>query len=118
MKGPSAMASLAGSFLVAKSILQDPSFVRTVVFLLQHGDEGALGLVINRPASLKGLPFPVFIGGPCDSSGFLMLHGHPEWTDSAEGADALAPGIYLGDASCLNRAGEDRASGDKPRRYR
>ena len=38
----------AGRFLVASRSLQDPHFARTVVYLLQHDDQGTLGLVINR----------------------------------------------------------------------
>ncbi len=102
--------SYAGCFLIAKPVLQDPNFKSTVVFLLAHNAEGAFGLVVNRPAEAEGLPWPVFAGGPCPSPGLLMLHGHPDWTEPAEDAEALdkepelAPGIYSGDATCLDRA--------------
>jgi len=101
--------SYAGCFLIAKPILQDPNFKRTVVFLLAHNTEGAFGLVINRPADTKGLPWPVFLGGPCPSPGLIMLHGHADWTEPEEDDEAankehqLAPGIYSGDAACLDR---------------
>ena len=92
------MPSLAGSFLVARHVLKESSFRQTVVLLLQHGDEGAFGLVINRPAAVEGVPFPIFAGGPCESEGLLMLHGHPEWMDEPS---TVAPGIFMGDSSCL-----------------
>jgi putative transcriptional regulator len=101
--------SYAGCFLIAKPILQDPNFRRTVVFLLAHNAEGAFGLVVNRPAETTGLPWPVFLGGPCPSPGLIMLHGHVDWTEPAEDEDVadkehqLAPGIYSGDAVCLDR---------------
>ncbi len=44
------MESLAGSLLVATPILIDPNFFRTVVLLLQHDDEGCVGVVLNRPS--------------------------------------------------------------------
>jgi putative transcriptional regulator len=88
------MASLAGSFLVARPVLRDPSFKQTVVLLLQHGDEGAFGLVVNRRAKVKGAPFPVFSGGPCPSQGFFMVHGHPDWAEPD--TMPIAPGIYVG----------------------
>ncbi len=112
------MASLAGSFLIARPVLQDPSFIRTVVLVLQHGADGAFGLVVNRPAPIEGLPFPVFVGGPCESSGYLMLHGHPEWVEAADDGDTdpLAPGVFMGDASCLGRINDLPAG--KARRYR
>jgi putative transcriptional regulator len=101
--------SYAGCFLIAKPVLQDPNFKRTVVFLLAHNAEGAFGLVVNRQAEAEGLPWPVFVGGPCPSPGLIMLHGHPEWAepeeDDAESVKEreLAPGIYSGDAACLDR---------------
>jgi putative transcriptional regulator len=42
--------SLAGHFLVASRYLRDPNFARSVVLMIQHTDEGAMGVVINRPS--------------------------------------------------------------------
>ena len=44
-----ARASLAGQLLVATDVLRDPRFHHTVVYLLHHGDTGAMGVVVNRP---------------------------------------------------------------------
>jgi len=101
------MSSLAGSFLVARPVLQDPNFRQSVVLMLQHGSEGAFGLVVNRPAKTQGLPFPVFNGGPCKAQGLMMVHGHTEWP----GGDAkgVAPGIFLGDAACLKMAADAKS---------
>jgi putative transcriptional regulator len=103
--------SLAGSFLVAQPSLIDPNFLRTVVLILAHNEDGAFGLVVNRPATKAGLPFPVFHGGPCPAPGLFMLHGHPDWVeDDSQELDEegpqreVAPGIFLGDADCLKRA--------------
>src|SRR5712664_4083721 len=100
------MKSLAGTFLVARPVLEDPSFRRAVVLLLQHGPEGAFGLIVNRQVRATGLPFPVYRGGPCESPGMFMLHGHSEcatttttaWrrasssaTPSAPSASAISP---------------------------
>lgn len=108
------MASLTGSFLVARTVLQDPSFNQTVVLLLQHSEEGAFGLVVNRPAPAKGLPFPLYKGGPCKCDGLLLLHGQPDWVDSEddEEPEGIAPGIFLGDASLFNRIKDDLPDGD------
>jgi putative transcriptional regulator len=101
------MLSLAGSFLVARPVLKDPSFAQSVVLLLQHSADGTFGLVVNRRALAQGVPFPVFVGGPCASEGLFMLHGHEEWVEPAEKLErAVAPGIYLGDSSCVSRVGE------------
>lgn len=44
--------SLDGQLLVATPRLVDPNFVRTVILVLNHDDDGALGVVINRPSML------------------------------------------------------------------
>jgi putative transcriptional regulator len=41
--------TLRGQLLVAAPVLSDPNFHRTVVFLAEHGEEGAMGIVLNRP---------------------------------------------------------------------
>ena len=101
------MPSFAGSFLVARHSLNDPNFRQTVVLILQHGPDGAFGVVVNRRLPVKELPYEVFAGGPCESPGLLLLHGHPEWA-SAEGEapNEVAPGIYLGGADAVARVGE------------
>ncbi|MCT2591283.1 YqgE/AlgH family protein [Streptomyces sp. N2-109] len=70
------VSSLTGRLLVASPVLSDPNFDRAVVLVLDHDDEGALGVVLNRPtpvgvgdilepwAELAGEPGVVFQGGP------------------------------------------------------
>jgi putative transcriptional regulator len=114
--------SLAGSFLVARPVLHDPNFAHSVVLLLAHSDEGAFGLVVNRPVPepVEGLPLPVFFGGPCPAPGLLMLHGRPDWhepdPDTEGDTGEVAPGIFVGDAACLERARE--AADEGPPRFR
>ena len=72
------MDSLAGNLLVATPILLDPNFFRTVVLLLQHDEDGCVGVVLNRPteelvadhlpdwASRVPEPHTVNFGGPVD----------------------------------------------------
>jgi putative transcriptional regulator len=101
------MSKLAGTFLVARPALRDPFFGRSVVLLLDHGAEGAFGLVLNRPAQAAELPFPVFIGGPCQPQGLLMLHGHADWVKKPdERPGEVCPGIFVGDTDTFNRLGE------------
>jgi putative transcriptional regulator len=68
--------TLRGQLLVATPRLTDPNFSRTVVLILEHGDDGAFGLVLNRPtgtvvadalgpwADVASAPDVVFLGGP------------------------------------------------------
>jgi putative transcriptional regulator len=99
------MSSFTGSFLVARPVLKDENFARTVVLILHHSEAGAYGVVVNRPGRAK-LTLPVYLGGPCESPGLVLLHGHSEWVDPEEENDEdsprqIAPGVFLGDASCL-----------------
>lgn len=45
------MQGLKGQFLIASPHLGDPNFYRSVVLMIQHDDQGAIGLVLNRPTS-------------------------------------------------------------------
>src|ERR1700678_4453845 len=68
--------SLAGQLLLASPSLLDPNFVRTVVLVGVHSEEGAMGVVLNRPSTVTvGEALPqlneavgafetVFVGGP------------------------------------------------------
>ena len=68
----------AGTLMVASPLLIDPNFYRTVVFLLQHDLEGAVGVVLNRPSEepvdshlpewVRRLEDPpvIFVGGPVE----------------------------------------------------
>ena len=51
---PSSPRSLAPAFLLSMPQLTDPNFNRTVVLLCQHNDNGAFGLVVNRPLVTTG----------------------------------------------------------------
>lgn len=79
-------ASRHGRLLVAAPALADPNFRRAVVLMLEHSDEGALGLVLNRPTPLvsrEALPagladlMPagerVFQGGPVQPEAVIVL---------------------------------------------
>ena len=92
------MSSLAGNFLIARPPLRDSFFGRTVILMLEHGPEGASGLVLNRPAKAKELVFPIFVGGPCELDRLLMIHGCKEWLDpeDEEAAIEICPGVYVG----------------------
>jgi putative transcriptional regulator len=74
-----------GRLLVATPPLDDPNFDRTVIYVLEHHDEGALGVVINRPTEeglgepldrwedLQASPPQVFAGGPVETDALIAL---------------------------------------------
>jgi putative transcriptional regulator len=77
--------SLRGHLLVARPELFDPNFRRSVVLIGEHNEEGALGVVINRPTPLtvaEAIPplapltkpgDRLFIGGPVEPEGAVVL---------------------------------------------
>lgn len=83
--GGKAMEPAPGRFLVAQRGLSGPYFSRTVIYLLQHDDEGSLGLVVNRPISYSAsdvLPtlegtqvgsYTLYNGGPVGVHMMIML---------------------------------------------
>ena len=82
---PAVNESVRGRLLVATPDLRDPNFSRTVVLMLEHGDEGALGVVLNRPielpvadvlpdwAHLSSAPACLFVGGPVAPTAVIGL---------------------------------------------
>src|SRR6202011_6083419 len=89
------MDSARGQLLIAGPGLIDPNFWRTVVLVIEHSDEGALGLVLNRPSETSvGEAVPqleqlidaderVYIGGPVQPSSVIVLAEFEDATDSA-----------------------------------
>ncbi|MFE2227419.1 YqgE/AlgH family protein [Streptomyces kronopolitis] len=104
------VSSLTGRLLVATPALADPNFDRAVVLLLDHDEEGSLGVVLNRPtpvgvadilapwAALAGEPGVVFQGGPVS-------------LDSALGV-AVVPGGLSGEGGIHSVDGAPAAGGD------
>jgi putative transcriptional regulator len=89
------MDSVRGQLLVAGPALLDPNFWRTVVLVVEHNEEGALGLVLNRPsetnvgeavpelAAVVGADDQLFIGGPVQPSAVIVLAQFGDPTDAA-----------------------------------
>lgn len=82
---------LKNHFLIAMPHMADPNFAQTVTFLVEHNEQGAMGLVINRPNGLnladvleqlrpETLPpalcqsLPIFNGGPVQTDRGFVLH--------------------------------------------
>ncbi|KRD27367.1 hypothetical protein ASE39_03565 [Acidovorax sp. Root267] len=99
MSFDSAPINLTHHFLIAMPGLEDESFSRSVVYLCEHSERGALGLIINKPSdiTLKGLfdkvdlslrredltKEPVFQGGPVQTERGFVLH-EPMLVDRVE----------------------------------
>jgi putative transcriptional regulator len=89
------MDSVRGQLLIAGPPLLDPNFWRTVVLVVEHSEEGALGLVLNRPSEttvgeaveelgeLVGEDERLFIGGPVQPSAVIVLAEFEDPSDAA-----------------------------------
>ncbi|MDH3579318.1 MAG: YqgE/AlgH family protein [Hyphomicrobiales bacterium] len=73
---PGASVYLTGQLLVASPELQDPNFSKTVVFMVDHGPDGALGIIINREigAGRIAMLMKGFGLKGADAKGKIMLH--------------------------------------------
>ncbi len=89
------MDSARGKLLIAGPGLLDPNFWRTVVLVVEHSEDGALGLVLNRPSEtsvhesvsqleeLVDGDEPLFIGGPVQPSSVIVLARLEDPSDAA-----------------------------------
>jgi putative transcriptional regulator len=95
-----------GALLVASPSLKDPHFRQSVVVIVEHGQGGTLGLVLNRSTKvllsealpdltvLKGSTHRVFAGGPVEPSRLLLLF---RLKDPPAGSRLIFDGVYIGD---------------------
>jgi putative transcriptional regulator len=113
------MESTRGQLLIAGPGLLDPNFWRTVVLIVEHSEDGALGLVLNRPSDttvgeavsgLERLLEPddtLHIGGPVQPSALIVLGQFEVPSDAAliafEDVGVLARGVDEGDGPHLQR---------------
>ena len=96
------MNSLRGMFLAASPHLPDPNFARSVVLMVEHHQEGALGLIINRQSEIRLQEFWDQIDSdPCPSEQFLSWGGPVEGqimclhVDPAYSEGEVIPGVQL-----------------------
>lgn len=95
------MVTTAGRLLVAAPGLFDPNFLRTVIVVLTHNEEGAFGLVLNRPsdspvadhlpelASSTADPAVVFVGGPVEPEVAFALQRDEEGAGAVPGVGVV-----------------------------
>ncbi|MGB3098067.1 MAG: hypothetical protein E4H22_02470 [Solirubrobacterales bacterium] len=97
------MDSLRGQLLIASPQLSDPNFDRAVVLITEHGEDGAMGIVLNRPsqAGVDGVipdlssiagPEPIFVGGPVQPEALVVLG---EFADPAKAAWIVVADVGL-----------------------
>ena len=97
--------SLRGSLLIAAPQLLDPNFRRTVVLIAEHSDEGAMGVILNRPSGMAvadaapeleamvGAETPIFAGGPVQPTSGVVLAEVVESDEPIFDDVVLVPGL-------------------------
>lgn len=96
------MESLRSKLLIASPKLPDDNFFRSVVFMIQHDDEGALGVILNRPtdfrlrevwhaitSTLSPTDSPIYRGGPVENQ-LIAIHDQEACAE-----DEVMSGVYL-----------------------
>lgn len=94
-----------GTLLLSAPALLDPNFMHTVVLMVQHDDDGAYGLVVNRPTdatlgdllpehpALGASRLEVYGGGPVGLDTLQVLHQAPQ---ALPGGVPIGQGVFLG----------------------
>lgn len=99
-------ANLTHHFLIAMPAMADPNFVRTLTYVAEHNDQGALGVIVNRPIdmdlsalfervdiALEAEGFvgqPVYFGGPVQTDrGFVLHRPAGDWRSTLKVNDSI-----------------------------
>lgn len=127
--------SLRGHFLIAAKHLRDSNFFKAVVLMLEHNEDGAMGVVINHPmdvsvSSALSKHFEMsragqslLAGGPVEENALLILHNSLDYDQEH---DPVVPGVFVGTspdvfqkvvASSLEDENEDDEDGFQFRIY-
>ena len=96
---------IRGQFLLANARLKDPNFFKAAVLVIEHGKDGAMGLVVNRPSSvtlaqalsghfdLEDKGELVYVGGPVEPSALFIVHTAVDLDPSER---PVLPGLTIG----------------------
>lgn len=104
-----------GDILIAEPFLEGKYFSRSVVYVVEYDEKGAIGFVLNKPmvyttsdlvTELSGINFPVYIGGPVEQNQLYYIHTHPEIEDSLLINDGVYWGGDFGNLTKMLKAGE------------
>lgn len=108
-------------FLIAMPCMADERFKKTVIYMCEHTEEGAMGLIINRPLEInvgdmleqielepvseiihpKSLTQPVYFGGPVSEDRGFVLHNDPQLFSASISLDANITLTTSKDLLCL-----------------
>lgn len=112
-----------GKLLIAEpSILNDPSFNRSVVLLTEHNEEGSVGFILNKLSPFKltelvseiKVDLPVYFGGPVEQENLYFIHKTPQ---IIKGSIEIGNGFYWGGniETIINAINNDTIKADEIR---
>lgn len=117
--GQETIAPARGVFLVAKNTIEGGPFHQSVVLLLAHGEQGTVGLIVNRTTEIplaealpelgEGSSHELYFGGPVELSGLMYLFRSDEAPDDAD--HVMDDVYYSGERELL----EELMNADKKR---
>lgn len=90
-----------GQVLISEPFIEDPTFERSVILLVEYHAEGAVGFVLNQPSNfvlsdlvpdLSAVNLPIFMGGPVELDSLHCIHNCPH----IDGAIGVKQNIYWG----------------------
>lgn len=99
---PGNIKPMQGRALISEPFLNDFYFRRSVVFLIEHGNDGTVGLILNKPLNMKlhevtsefsGFETEVYLGGPVKTENIYFIH---TLGDRIAGSQKICEGIYWG----------------------
>ncbi|MCI0715782.1 MAG: YqgE/AlgH family protein [Chlorobi bacterium] len=91
-----------GKILISEPFLNDPNFKRTIILLTEHGEEGSVGFVLNKPTAYKindiVEEFPkfeslVYYGGPVQLNSIQFIY---KGENVMDGSAEILPGLFWG----------------------
>ena len=99
--------NLTDHFLIAMPAMADPNFTRTLTYIAEHNENGAMGIIVNRPTDMRlatlferidilfeqpdFADLPVYFGGPVQSDrGFVLHRPAGDWHSTLRVSDSVA----------------------------
>jgi putative transcriptional regulator len=106
MHGSMSSINLTDHFLIAMPAMADPYFAKSLTYICEHNEQGALGVVINRPIDMNLLALferlsitladkdradaPIYFGGPVQTDRGFVLHEPPgQWQSTLKVRGAI-----------------------------
>jgi len=118
-------ANLTHHFLIAMPAMADPNFARTLTYIAEHNEQGALGVIVNRPIDMTLTALferveleldnpdlatqPVYFGGPVQTDrGFVLHRPAGDWHSTLRVNDEVALTSSRDILQAIGQSGEPR----------